>query len=468
MQTRCAQSRTRFEPPFHKIIHAFSLFRHSRLERESSSRKAGLSRLKSLFRFTLSRVRNLSRVAITGSAGFGLLEVLVASVVGTILISGSAKFMQITLQTSNVAKSILVENDFKATIAQGLKDKGCATTAADALLKPASLKTGTTTDDGIGAFKDAIALPGGIQKGDFKESIEVIKMELRGVATEDKRDFVVYYKKKYLGKLNAPDPENCTDTPAVKVTGCYNHYCTVDYDRTNKHCTGSVICQSLTGGGGGLGEAEVNKLIKDEFKRQDCPDTAEGKKQFLRGFEGTNDQLNEKCETPVQPIKECPPGEFVHEIKADGTVECESACSGGKKLFETWLVQENQYDSFGGLVASTGQGYTFEVGKTAPSITFGGTGNVRYTLASKSRHCRCRSGQHFNSENTCITCPDDKMWIQSLRQCVPLCTGDKKWVQADLKCMSCSGGGADWSSIVYGTHGRKCVCPASKKKKKLV
>ncbi len=67
-QTLCAQSRTRFEPPFHKIIHAFSLFRHSRLERESSSRKAGLfvtvcSRLKGLFHFTMSRVQQINRVA---------------------------------------------------------------------------------------------------------------------------------------------------------------------------------------------------------------------------------------------------------------------------------------------------------------------------------------------------------------------------------------------------------------------
>ena len=334
----------------------------------------------------MSRVRNLSRVAITGSAGFGLLEVLVASVVGTILISGSAKFMQITLQTSNVAKSILIENDFKATIAQGLKDKGCASSADDALLKPASLKTGTTTDDGIGEFKDAIVLPGGIQKGDFKGSIEVIKMELRGVAGDDTRDFVVYYKKKHLGTLSAPDPENCTDTPAVKVTGCYNHYCTVAYNRTAKHCTGSVNCHSLSGGGGGLSEAEVNTLIKDRLKTKRCPTVTPPR--FAKGFyQDPDGNLEIHCEPtpppPAFPAVNCPnEGEFLKgfTIDANGVVQadCQETpdCAGGKEL------------------------------KSRTQRRFWWDADSVYVR----KWCECPSGSNWNGKE-CITCPEGQKFV---------------------------------------------------------
>ena len=72
-------------------------------------------------------------------------------------------------------------------------------------------------------------------------------MELRGVATEATRDFVVYYKKKGLGHLNALDPDKCISTD---VTGCFEQACQVNYDRTNKHCTGLVNCHAFAGGGG--------------------------------------------------------------------------------------------------------------------------------------------------------------------------------------------------------------------------
>ena len=185
--------------------------------------------------------------------GFSLIGTLVGAVIFTTVLGGSAKFVEITLQSSNTSKAILTENDFKQTIAKGLtiaKDSikaGCSTTPGDASLKPKEL-VGSDRDDGIGTLKDGFELPGGIKKGDFKGSIEVVKMELRGVATESKRDFVVYYKMKFLGNLNARDPLKCTNTD---VTGCFEHSCQVTYDRTNKHCKSSDICQVFAGGGGG-------------------------------------------------------------------------------------------------------------------------------------------------------------------------------------------------------------------------
>ena len=182
--------------------------------------------------------------------GFSLIGTLVGAVVFTMVLGGSSKFVEITLQASNASKAVLTENDFKQTIAQGLISEGCG---ASASLIPGQLEADSTIQDsnpanGIGKLKDDFSL-GGIKKGeDFKGSITVVKMELRGVATNETRDFVVYYKMKGLGKLNARDPLKCTNTD---VTGCFEHSCTVEYK--NNKCTRSRECHNFAGGGGGGG-----------------------------------------------------------------------------------------------------------------------------------------------------------------------------------------------------------------------
>ena len=48
-----------------------------------------------------------------------------------------------SLQSSNVAKAVLAESEFKQTIAKGLANKGCNTVENQATLKPANLVVDT-------------------------------------------------------------------------------------------------------------------------------------------------------------------------------------------------------------------------------------------------------------------------------------------------------------------------------------
>ena len=180
------------------------------------------------------------------------------------LLSGSAKFVEMSLQSSNVAKAVLAESEFKQTIIQGLESEGCHENDKDqAKLNPDHLE-GDDKDDGIGAFSSGFSL-NGIKVGDFKGSIEVVKMELRGVATEATRDFVVYYRKKGLGNLNALDPDKCK---SADVTGCFVQGCTVKYSNTDdkKHCTEPECL--LGGGGGGSGPPDCYDVVEGSENQQ--------------------------------------------------------------------------------------------------------------------------------------------------------------------------------------------------------
>ena len=218
-------------------------------------------------------MKKIKVVLMNKNHGFSLIGTLVGAVVFTMLLGGSAKFVEMTLQASNASKAVLTENNLKQTIAQGLEKK-CNTNKDDATLNHESLVGDPAT--GIGVLKDSFTLPGGIKQGeDFKGGIEVVKMELQGVATESTRDFVVYYKMKGLGKLNAQDPSKCL---SADVTGCFEQRCTVNYHITDNHCTSSVDCHSFDGSGGGGGPPPCYKVDKTE---------TEGRKTLV-GCEGPN------------------------------------------------------------------------------------------------------------------------------------------------------------------------------------
>ena len=462
--------------------------------------------------------------------GFTLVELLVASVVGTMLLGVSAKFIEMNLQSTNVAKALLTENDFKQTIAKGLENEGCHETDDNqASLKPDSLDTSAPNKaDGIGALKSGFSL-NSIKVGDFKGSIEVIKMELKGVATEPTRDFVVYYKKKDLGILNAPDASKCISTD---VTGCFEQRCTVNYKNTPPgdsdpgHCTGSVDCHALGGGGGGGGGpppcyhvdktdssgSEAKALVGCGGTHEPAGGTkttaigysagkvntgagntfigyktgleniggahntfigSESGKEVTTGSNniaiGSNVQLKTvgadsffsktqsnqinigniiKAKSKVLKVcnkdggecktlkglnaKACPPGEFVREVQEDGTIICASACSGGRRLFETLKLD-------GGFNYGI-RTITYEVGYPEP---YGDT-----TILSKRRSCKCRSGSNWTGE-FCTTC-----------------SGNKRYVQEISGCGSCFGGGAYWYTSWSGVS--QCMCPRGKVKKKVV
>ncbi len=303
--------------------------------------------------------------------------------------------MDLTLQSVNMSKAILTENDFKATIAKGLSSD-CA--KSDPEIKKS--KNGLDTN-GKGEFTGT--LPGDIKKGVFKGSIEVIKIELKGKATEPAtgplpRDFIVYYKKKNLGKLSAPDHFNCTATPTVKETGCFKHKCSVSLDRANKQCTDLISCHTIAEAVLTEWTAKVETIsqekVSEAIKNKSC--TTDG--EFIKGFDNTGAV---DCDPPPpHPAKTCDPGEFVHKVNADGTVECRPACTGGKLVERTinGVVQRKcectdpnkRWISYDNLWHSTGPGTGSYVKKSVfKCMSCNGVGAYWWRSPNGSYSCQC-------------------------------------------------------------------------------
>ncbi len=455
LQTRCAQSRTRFEPPFHKIIHIFipSFPR----KRESSSRKAGLFtstcfRLKSCFRFTLSRVRNWSRVAIPSPVGgFGLVETLVVAGVSLTLGYGIIKTSLVGMQTNAIVHTSLKEQDLIHTVRTTLGDE----TQCKYNLKPSELTTaGTPPKTTISAIKntgpttattDDIPLITAGQNFKNNPLIHVQQMELSGTGSD--RTFTLYYKKPQLGSLSSPG--TCTD---LDPSGCYFIACKMDYDcSTDADCspTGSGVCnpRNCAEGGAvaGVDTAQVTAIITEQLKKKNCSDDS-GTTKVLKGFKETTGQLDIDCEPlpAQQQIQGCEAGEVLQGFKDNGDSICVPQCSAGRTVFEKIRFQwkpwypippdiNNPSESDKGTI-------TYEVGTSSDYLNFLLSDNCSFL--------------HTDSTEPCITVLEESRVCQ--------CPSGKKWVQADSKCMTCTGSGFYWQPV---SNGYQCRCSGGVKKK---
>ena len=361
----------------------------------------------------------------------------------------------------------MTENDLKASIAQGLKE-GCATH-----LGPDQLTNTDTTkkNKGIGTVAE---LPG-VKVGALNGDIEVVKIELTGDPAKTNRDLIVYYKKEGLGdQLNTLGGGVCSNTDQA---GCFYHRCLIDYrgmfkpppetpftlkDADDQQCTLDTchnISQEV------LEEVDKKVVVKitSELKDKDCTQAG----QYITGFDdsgnplcaappaptsvdvdaelkdkdctqagqyitGFDDNGRPVCAAVSSPQGNCEAGEFVREIRQDGTVICASACSGGRRLFERlrYLHPHNIIET-----------KVFDV-RNPFEIPEG------YTFFDRRRYCDCPPGQTWENNH-----------------CVMPCTSPQKWVVSESACMSCpSSGGGEWSVNDYGQH--QCDCPADKVKKK--
>ena len=372
--------------------------------------------------------------ALFNNKGLGLIEVLVMSTIGVLVISGSAEFLKVVLSSAKVSNSILTENDFKQTIARGLSID-CAEATPE--IRPDNLE-GSDKNNGIGDFKSDFTLPGDIKIGTFKGSIEVVKMDLTGDSSKPTRDFNIYYKKVGLERASAPDSQNCMakngGTPA-KTAGCFKHTCTVGIESSNKSCNSVVNCHNFSKAIITDITNKVSEKITETIKEKDCPaPTGDDPQQFLKGFD---DSGNPECESPQAPATLpavlCPnPGEFLKGFDSEGNPDCQSPCYGGQIYIESIDLETPAY------TIST---VRYEVGN--PFQLYPGETPLPET---RKRFCECPAGLRWNGIK-CITCPDGQRWINS-----------------EKACMSCNGG--QWVNY-SDTSSISCRCPSGKRKKKV-
>ena len=185
--------------------------------------------------------------------GFSLVEVLVASVIGGVIILGSAKTLLISMQAGGLARAVLTENDFKLTVSQALTEN------CNHNLSPTSTHLTGSIGDAYRQvnqlfLKDDTTNPIITVGTDFKGDMRVIRMEIRGSGSQ--RDFTAYYKKNNLGDLNTVGGQPCEndDSDLTKLNGCFKAQCKLNYevkvgdnpDTAETETSYLKKCQSLT------------------------------------------------------------------------------------------------------------------------------------------------------------------------------------------------------------------------------
>ena len=201
--------------------------------------------------------------------------------IGAVMLAGSMKTLQLSLETSQVARSTLSEAEFRHIINQFFtdKDKCLANFKPKTPVPTASPYSiglyGDNREWGVGeVFKLDSAIP--LEKGgDFKGDLKIVKMELKGdlpttpppdgdkiTKKEATRHFIVYYKKRGLGSYSTVGGADCK---ANNLSGCYFNRCVLTLklepnppDTKEEKCEST--CTAVSGGGGGSGNPDCYKV----------------------------------------------------------------------------------------------------------------------------------------------------------------------------------------------------------------
>ena len=234
--------------------------------------------------------------------GIGLVEVLIASVIGGVVMLGSIKGLSFALQAAQVSRSILTENDFRLTVSKALK------TACVENLKPARL-TGSNSAKGIGTLAE-ITKPS-IGTGIYKKDVDVVKMELKGEPTSETRTFVAFYKKTGLGELNTVGNQDCS---ATDTSGCFYQTCRIDYK--------FKVDDTTTTEDESLELAECNPFDCNESAMHlagvNCENT-HGHGFSVAGFDDSGQPI---CKNLTADANPCPFGTQLKGYKTDGRPDC--------------------------------------------------------------------------------------------------------------------------------------------------
>ena len=187
-------------------------------------------------------------------SGFTLIEMLMVSVIGAVVIGGTFNILQVSLQSSQIVKTAIVEQELQIAVARALESNSeqCKTNLRPKIGSVGNLE-GTNHLRGIGVLsklkKGTSTL---VESGSiFKNSLEIVKMELTGEVTQDpksgstvERTFIVHYRKSKLGKQSTLDGTSCV---ASNTSGCYFHYCKMDYELDSSNQVISCVLNDCGG-----------------------------------------------------------------------------------------------------------------------------------------------------------------------------------------------------------------------------
>lgn len=257
--------------------------------------------------------------------GIGLIEVLMASGIGLMLILMLAKSSNSQLRFTKAIQSIFDEQDLSYALGKVLtNDISCK-----ANLKPSRLNNGDMTELIQGLDDPDVDDMSLIKVNTDFKNLGIVKMSLSGSGdpkmTIVGREMTVYFKRK--GVINK-DSKPCDSSD---TTGCYTTSCFLKYKVENKASPKVTICDVQTCAGNRSDLSGIN-----------CNNS------YLTGF----DEEGKKICKNLSDLWSCPTGEDVRGFDSSGNVICgdsNALCgnneylqgydSNGKKVCKTLVVQ---------------------------------------------------------------------------------------------------------------------------------
>ena len=256
--------------------------------------------------------------------GIGLIETLVGGAIGAVMVAGTMKSLQLSLESAIVSRSTLAETDIHHTVSNILRNR--ADCLANFKPKAQNLPSSTSQpEDKIGLFgadrdwgvgevvrlvknastqtttDDVIVL----EKGkSFKNSLEIVKMEFKGTLPTPKnanneitkqsatRSLIVHYKKDGMGSHSTVAQGKCQTGTNEDLRGCYSHQCSVTLRLDDTSTSGTdegrcdgVDCFSSVNGGRGANCYQVDNDSGKERTLVGCgADSAQGLQTVAIGF----------------------------------------------------------------------------------------------------------------------------------------------------------------------------------------
>ena len=222
--------------------------------------------------------------------GFGLIEVLVAAGILSVMSLAMLKMFQSSFDSQAVLSSIMLDQDLKHAIRKSFEGVSCEknmqSVSGDTITELKHYSS--PTDTGMILIK----------KGQFKEKLDIVKMAIEQEPYDPiHKKLTVYYKRRGLGVLTTRDQKPCTETD---LSGCYEDICKMAYK------TGSIddTCSLLN----------CSAIDKNSLAGISCD---AGK--YLTGFDSSGNKI---CKTS-QVDQSCSVGEYLRGFDLNGNKICE-------------------------------------------------------------------------------------------------------------------------------------------------
>ena len=234
----------------------------------------------------MKKGKKILSILIGKPSGVSIVEILAVLAISSVVLIGGLRILTISTRTSQVVGTSFSEQDLRIAMGNVLGSSDQCINNLKPTTAPGINDMGIGEVSQITNVGETILQAGGF----FKKNLEIIKMELKSDATlldpkaqDVTRTFLVYYKKRIVGKQATLGGEECTST---NLDGCYFSQCRIVY-KLNAGGTDVEGCSMLDCTGG---TESISCYTADEIDSPNAPGAGDtGKARTLVGCGGTSE-----------------------------------------------------------------------------------------------------------------------------------------------------------------------------------